>query len=185
MSLSPFSHPNPAKGTNRPGGVWTAERVEQARNLIEVEGYCSGKAAAIMGISRNSLMGKAHRIGIKLNKQPAMVAQARARTKRAPRPANTVCRPKLSGRVGMKPKIAIIERAPAPPGPTAPLMIPIVKLEADTCRWPFLIEGKTAYCGLRTSIRKFAAVGRLRNPYCDHHSSIAYAPERPRAVCNA
>ena len=78
----PFGGPEPAAATARPFyerrtmsiETWTAERIEQLRHCIASGLTCSQTAAEI-GVTRNAVIGKIHRLGL----SPARPAGASAR----------------------------------------------------------------------------------------------------------
>ena len=164
------------KEQNKSG--WTDERVEK---LIELwtEGLSASKIAAILGgVSRNAVIGKAHR----LRKQGRLAARASSgassskesaparRAPRRPRPE----KPVVAGATALKTR----KQAEAPPQAqqkpamevvdgTRGRITDIMELNRKTCRWPIGDPGEEgfAYCG------DHAQEG---SPYCLHHSRIAY-----------
>ncbi len=161
---------------------WTEERVEKLIALW-TEGLSASKIASILGgVSRNAVIGKAHR----LRKQGRLAARAAtatatvattakerppARRPRQPRPG----KPAIAGSTALK---AQKQPAPVQEARKKPAMevvestgriTDIMELNRKTCRWPIGDPGEEgfAYCG------EHAQEG---SPYCLHHSRIAYQP---------
>src|SRR6202451_4627675 len=69
--LSPCRRPRTAAATARPFyehrtmsiETWTAERIEQLRNCV-VSGLTCSQIAAEIGVTRNAVIGKIHRLGL-------------------------------------------------------------------------------------------------------------------------
>lgn len=159
----------------RPGEArvsWSDEAVETAKRLL-AEGMSAGQIARIMsaehpGITRNSVIGKLHRLGCAGGGQ-------QPKKDKAPGPRSLRCAPSLrptvsTPRVGQGVRVRsekrarLIERATAAPESK---WISIVDLEAANCRWPRGTPGDDdfAYCG--------AQIERERS-YCPHHCRLAY-----------
>ena len=112
--------------------TWTPERVEQLRQLWD-EGLTTAEIGKRIGVSKNAVVGKAHRL--ELPSRPSPIRRGVVR--RAPRPA---------------------AKAPAAPRP-APRSLPISR-SGRRCQWPIghpgepdfhfcgdpAVEGKP-YCG--------------------------------------
>jgi GcrA cell cycle regulator len=145
--------------------LWTDEAVETLKRLA-VEGLSAARIAAELGAStRNAVIGKANRIGIKLNgdgraSAPASpTAAARGRRLAPAALPNEVGKPAwtfANAEVGEMRRVGLQD---------------ILRL---TCRWPIgdPTQGDFAYCGLT------AAEGR---PYCAGHCRMAYRPPNLRA----
>ena len=152
---------------------WTDDRVATLKKLWN-DGLSASLIATKIGeITRNAVIGKAHRLGLagratgsrKRNHScsaSVFPAPARARRTRA-RPRRELRRP--------------IRAAPMRPlvlpelGPPPDECVTVRTLTARSCRWP-IGDPKAAgfhFCG-RTK-----AMG---GPYCDHHAGIAYGPRR-------
>ena len=144
---------------------WTPEREAEAERLY-AEGLSASKIAeALGGCTRNSIIGKLHRMGVT-----------------RPYPPSSVLKP------GRKPRVAadappIPKRTRARPAPAKPLpAAPIASQTAPEpgpwtggCKWPTNSwargEGwRAEWCGERREVGK---------PYCGAHAAKAYAP-RPQ-----
>jgi GcrA cell cycle regulator len=152
--------------------LWTAEAVEELKRLA-LEGRSASVIAATLGVgSRNAVIGKANRIGIKLNgdgRVPAAGATPRARAQWAV--------PRVPG--AKRPPAALARR----PERNAAWALGEVEIgemrrlrfediREFTCRWPLgdPKAGDFAYCGLAP------ASGQS---YCAGHCRMAYRPPQP------
>jgi hypothetical protein len=122
---------------------------ERSLKVIELwnEGKSTGIIAGELGMTRSAVSGVVHR----LRGRVAITRGHRPLTFKRPPP-----RP---------PRPPKVPKAPEPP-PPPPEGLGIYELKNTSCRWP--IEGvklSMRYCGVTT----------YDPPYCEHHSSIAYA----------
>jgi GcrA cell cycle regulator len=163
---------------------WTDERVELLRQL-----WLDGKSASQisaelgLGITRNAVIGKVHRLGLSGRaKSPSPTAprvrqRPAAATPRAPmasRPSgghvvrgNTALAFSIDAALDMEP--VFHEDVVVPMS----LRVTIVELKEAMCRWPLgdPTTPEFRYCGIQS-----AASG----PYCAHHGKMAYQPVQDR-----
>jgi len=148
---------------------WTAERVEQLRNFVATGLTCSQIAAEI-GVTRNAVIGKIHRLGLATGRPAG--ALARTCSPRARRPQAASQRRLLR---------LISARAADVEGGTelAPVesaeRCSLLELTQGKCRWPVGDPGMAdfAFCG-NAAIAGFS--------YCAGHARLAYrTPARRRA----
>jgi len=146
--------------------LWTDETVETLRQLAREGMSASGIAKALGAESRNAVIGKANRIGVKLGGGPAGASGA----PRAARPRSGKAAPAL-------PHEKLVRR-PAWPFADAEVgqmrRVSFQEIGRAACRWPVgdPRSGDFAYCGLEP------ADGR---PYCAGHCRMAYRPPNARA----
>ena len=150
--------------------TWTQERVDQLRSYITAGLTCSQIADEI-GVTRNAVIGKIHRLGI----GPGRTAAAPAR----PRPPG-VRRPRFSQRnllrvvYAQAPRVA--ETTDVEPAPIESAQrCSLLELAHGKCRWPLSDPAKAdfAFCG-NDSIAGLS--------YCAGHARMAYRfPARRRA----
>lgn len=88
-----------------PNMVWTEERIEQLKELW-AEGLTTGEIGKRLEVSKNAVVGKAHRLGLK--SRPSPIKRAAKQTRKAP------AKPK-------EPDYKIRS---------------VIDLTAHTCRWP-------------------------------------------------
>ena len=145
--------------------LWTDEAVETLRQLAREGLSASGIAAALGAESRNAVIGKANRIGVKLGGGPASASGA-------PRTA----RPRSEKPAPAPPDDEPVSRSAWPfagAGVGQMRRVSFQEIGRAACRWPFGDPGSGdfAYCGLEP------ADGR---PYCAGHCRMAYRPPNAR-----
>jgi GcrA cell cycle regulator len=134
---------------------WTPEQIGQLTRLWS-EGLSTAEIGKRLGISKNAVVGKAHRLH--LNSRPSPIKRV------GPRPA--IARPRTTQ---ARPAVQV---APAPAPQPAPTRV--VELSSQSCRWPIGHPGDENFhfCTQR------AIQGK---PYCVEHSAVAYVKAKPKA----
>jgi GcrA cell cycle regulator len=164
--------------------LWTAEAIEHLKRLA-LEGRSASSIAAALGTaSRNAVIGKASRIGIKLN--GGGCASARRETRAGARRAQWAAIPSLPG-AGAQSSAAVGRDPRVKPGEERKAAWTFSEAEVGkmqrvrfeeirefACRWPLgdPKRGDFAYCGLTP------AEGQS---YCSGHCRMAYRPPNARA----
>ncbi|WP_298282766.1 GcrA family cell cycle regulator [Novosphingobium sp.] len=97
---------------------WTEERIEKLTKMWEGGSTASQIAEELGGVSRNAVIGKAHRLGLKARPSPVKASEksesaAEAPAPKAPRAAPAAAPP-------AEPKVAAPRPAPTPPPTPAP-----------------------------------------------------------------
>ena len=153
---------------------WTEDRVETLKKLWAEGHSASICAERLGGVTRNAVIGKAHRLGLAARSQSGAAAHARRAAAIALRKAEAAKAPRFFVRVS-----APVERKPMPQKPKTGgtkqppdmLLVTFAKLTQQQCSWP-VGDGKPEdfrFCGLPQ---------RAGSSYCDHHAVVAYAPPR-------
>ena len=140
---------------------WTKERSEKLRELWKTGLSCSKIAAKMGGITRNAVIGKAHRLGLESRPSPVTFSDGSDRTMRrrvtkAHKEINTVVPPLFNDE------------------PTVPVAMRVVTIsKAHTCQWPHGDPKKSdfGFCC------EMSVTGR---PYCAAHHKRSVMPPRPR-----
>jgi GcrA cell cycle regulator len=151
--------------------TWTPERVEQLRNFA-TSGLSSSQIAAEIGVTRNAVIGKLHRLGLAPGRSaggPAHTCPPRAR-----RPRHSPQREFLRLMFAQTPSIASAAGAQLTTVESA-RPCSLFELAHGTCRWPVDNPDAAdfAFCG-NESVAGF--------PYCAGHARMAYRiPARQRA----
>jgi GcrA cell cycle regulator len=164
--------------------LWTAEAVEDLKRLA-LAGKSASRIAAELGGSRNAVIGKASRIGIKLNggggRAPSGAAPARGG--RAQWAAARYTRPnaddqgaQVAAARGLSPR-----EVRTPTWTFGEVEIGEMRrlrfedIRESACRWPLgdPRSGEFAYCGLTP------AKGQS---YCAGHCRMAYRPPQARSA---
>ena len=162
--------------------TWTNERIELLKQHFEA-GLSCREIAADIGVSRNAVIGKVHRLGLSGRaKSPATAAPRQRKAARPAQPMMRVARPVARGNTAL----AQVFEVEAEPDPVAfdnvvPMnqRLSLLELNEATCHWPvgdpsspdFFFCGGKALAGL---------------PYCAQHSRVAYQPaaDRRRHSCS-
>ncbi|MGH6672002.1 MAG: GcrA family cell cycle regulator [Xanthobacteraceae bacterium] len=163
--------------------TWTPERVEQLRSFV-VTGLTCSQIAAQIGVSRNAVIGKIHRLGLAPGRPPGGSARSCPPRARHPRAASQRRRLRLMWSQGAEvgdgasTDMQASNAAVAPGAVQSARPCSLLDLASGTCRWP-LSEPATnreidfSFCGN-------AAIDGLS--YCVGHARMAYrAPARRRA----
>lgn len=152
---------------------WTDDRIELLRKSWE-SGMTASQIAEMLGegISRNAVIGKAHRLGLQSRPSPVKNGEPHAEeaapapaaaAPAAPAPARTD--PAAAARAAPARKAA---RAAARPARTT-----LLELSEKVCKWPIGHPGEPDFhfCG-KPSNPSF--------PYCAEHCAVAYQAQLPR-----
>ncbi|MBL0930769.1 MAG: GcrA cell cycle regulator [Alphaproteobacteria bacterium] len=154
---------------------WTPEQISELTRLWG-EGLTTAEIGKRLGISKNAVVGKAHRLHLPARPSPIK--------RTGPRPQ--VFRQTATVRPSA-PRIAAPRPAPAAQAPTSAQALralanqpsakrlPMMALNSSTCRWPIGDPGDAEFhfCGEKAEDGK---------PYCTAHASIAYVKVKPRTV---
>jgi GcrA cell cycle regulator len=134
---------------------WTPEQINQLTRMWN-DGLSTAEIGKRLGISKNAVVGKAHRLH--LDSRPSPIKRI------GPRPAMA------RSLVHTRPA-APVAAAPAPAPRPAPR---VVELSSHSCRWPIGHPGDAGFhfCTAR------AIQGK---PYCVEHAAVAYVKAKPKA----
>ena len=144
--------------------TWTPERVEQLRSCV-VTGLTCSQIAAEIGVSRNAVIGKIHRLGLSSGRPPGGAARTcppRVARPRAPSQRRLLRLMWSDGAPAAKTEagLAIVDSAQP---------CSLIDLERGKCRWPLESAGAGAgdfsFCGN-------AAPDGIS--YCAGHARMAY-----------
>jgi GcrA cell cycle regulator len=163
---------------------WTDERVELLR-VLWLDGKSASQISAQlgMGVTRNAVIGKVHRLGLSGRTKSSAPAAPRVRQRTAPlhRPP-VVNRSGGGGHVGrgntalamqtehlMDLRPIVYEDVVVPISPR----VTIVELKESMCRWPLgdPTSVEFRYCGSQSP---------GTGPYCTYHGKMAYQPAQDR-----
>ena len=136
--------------------TWTPELIGELTRLW-TEGLSTAEIGKRLGVSKNAVVGKAHRLH--LSTRPSPIRRMGLRTA-MPR----IARPRLAPILGSGASL------PAP----APEPRKVVELSNQACRWPIGHPGDKDFhfCTDR------AVVGK---PYCEQHANMAYVKVKAKA----
>ena len=166
---------------------WTAEAIERLRALW-AEGHSTAEIGRRMGVSKNAVVGKAHRLNLPARPSPIRreAVAERATSARLPRPVGVAPRATLQPASVAAPVNALsdgvslgLSSAPAAPRPMAPPPQPAVVRafprfgSARSCCWPIGEPGQPDF-------RFCSAEATPGKPYCTQHAAVAYVKARDR-----
>jgi GcrA cell cycle regulator len=150
---------------------WTDETIARLRALWD-EGHSTAEVGRRLGVTKNAVVGKAHRLNLPARPSPIRRSTGEARTvRRAPRRTTGPTLPVLAA--------ALIPAAPRPvEAKVAPAVRPVPAAtrpagRRTACSWPLGEPGTPSFgfCG------EHAIHGK---PYCPGHAAIAYVKVRDR-----
>lgn len=133
---------------------WTSDMDDQLVRLLEQK-LSARKIGEIMGVSRNSVIGRAHRIGAQLQPQPGA-----SRKKKEQRKSYFQWYTPAGKPIPPQPVLPFVDTF-VPKNPVS-----LFDLRADSCRFP--VSGETLgimFCNEMSYDDK---------PYCEHHCRVAY-----------
>ncbi len=157
---------------------WTDDRVELLKKLWSDGLSASQIAAELGGISRNSVIGKVHRLGLSGRAKSPSSSLPRQRKPRAHAHMIRIARGGIRGNTALAPIHAYeteLETEPEVVENIIPLgqRCSLLDLTDSKCHWP-IGDPSTAdffFCGGKT----------LEGlPYCGYHSRVAYQPVSDR-----
>jgi GcrA cell cycle regulator len=160
------------QATTSPGETWSTERVQQLRSFVTAGLTCSQIAAEI-GVTRNAVIGKVHRLGLSTSggrpgRRPSNLAQRMRAGPREPRePRTRIARMLRAATAGQTVVQFPSSSAIDPPPVENVLRCSLLELAGGGCRWPLSDPGKDdfGFCG-------HDAVAGLS--YCAGHARLAY-----------
>lgn len=138
--------------------AWTDDAVETLTRLWRQGDLSAAMIARRLGVTRNAVLGKIHRLGLSQPRRPRPLAIAPP-----PRPAKA--RPVASAR--RAPASAPVRTSPQTGAETGPgLVARLEDLPSRACHWPLgdPQAADFAFCGRRAET----------GPYCPAHAGIAY-----------
>lgn len=154
--------------------AWTEEMVEGLKSMWK-QGLTTNEIAKNLGVSKNSIVGKVHRLNltarpspIKKKDETAEVSKATA----APAPAAPAAKPtkKITiNPVEIKTPIAAGETKNTQEG-----CISLMELSNHTCRWPLGDPREDTFCFCGKKVR-------TGQTYCEEHAAIAYVKPTKKA----
>jgi GcrA cell cycle regulator len=138
--------------------TWTTERVDQLRRFVEA-GFSCGQIAGEIGLTRNAVIGKIHRLGLWRRIDPALRAKTR------PRRAAVFSQRRTLQVVFAAAGAA--STAAADEAVDTTKRCSLLDLAAGKCRWPISDPGANDFCFCGNE-----AVGGFS--YCVGHARLAY-----------
>ena len=154
---------------------WTDETIARLRELW-AEGHSTAEIGRRMGVSKNAIVGKAHRLNLTARPSPI----CRDRSGAPPRPAAPrrvigPTLPPMTAEVSAPPvtRPPPVQVRPEPPKPHAVNPPPVRAMRLQRCCWPLGEPGTRSF-------RFCDAEATPGKPYCTAHAAIAYVRVRDK-----
>ena len=150
--------------------IWTDEAVEELKKMWD-KGMTTGQIAKALNVTKNSIIGKVHRLCLTARPSPIKKSSTKDAEKKSVTSSKKTEKA-TSKTTETKESKKVIEKAndivePQKNNVVEELNIPLVKLDNHTCRWP-LGDPKDedfCFCGKRI---------KTGQTYCEEHALIAY-----------
>ncbi len=163
--------------------AWTDEMVDQLREMWK-QGLTTGEIGKRLGVSKNSIVGKVHRLGLSGRPSPikkkedapvkeenkaevketseVLTKPTKAKTEKAPAVKTPKPEKKDEEEIILEEKIEVSTPKHNHSGNTS-----LTDLDNHTCRWPIgdPKDENFHFCGRKV---------RIGQTYCDEHANIAY-----------
>lgn len=143
------------------GTLWTEDKTKRLRELLPA-GMSASRIAAELGTTRNAVLGKAHRLGLKLGGSEFRGPDNRPQAEHPTKPTEQPTRPSTTIPI----EVAAEEEAPSGGQESSSNLERAARLlpRPGTCKWPIGHVGDPDfhYCGE-------APVPGAAQPYCEHH----------------
>ena len=175
--------------------VWNEETIRQLRALW-AEGHSTAEIGRRLGVSKNAIVGKAHRLELDARPSPIRRESAKPQSERTTPPqrlAGPTLPPLASASVPppvvkidtpppRRPVAPVLRAGAAVPAPAAKVEPPAVRAvppqttfrrSAPTCCWPIGEPGTKTF-------RFCDDLSMPGKPYCDEHAKIAYVRIKDR-----
>jgi GcrA cell cycle regulator len=163
---------------------WNEDTIARLRSLW-AEGHSTAEIGRRMGVSKNAVVGKAHRLNLPPRPSPIRREGVAGATPRRPVPRRVTgsTLPPLAAAIAAAP--VAVQPAPAPiaaaaPPPSRPVPVPVTvravaprTLRTANCCWPIGEPGTKSFRFCDGE----AAPGK---PYCGEHAQLAYVKVRDR-----
>ncbi|MBC7496833.1 MAG: GcrA cell cycle regulator [Sphingomonadaceae bacterium] len=147
---------------------WTDDRIEMLRAHWDAGMTASQIAEALgEGVSRNAVIGKAHRLGLEARPSPVKVTEA----------VSAVVNAVVAAAEGVMAAVTAPKVPPKRPSravaPVKPARTTLLDLSEKVCKWPIGHPGEKDFhfCG---------KAAQASFPYCTEHCAIAYQAQLPR-----
>ena len=147
---------------------WTDDRIEMLKAHWDAGMTASQIAEALgEGVSRNAVIGKAHRLGLEARPSPVKVTEA----------VSAVVHAVVAAAEGVVAAVVAPKALPKRPSravaPVKPARTTLLDLSEKVCKWPIGHPGEKDFhfCG---------KAAQASFPYCTEHCAIAYQAQLPR-----
>src|SRR5579863_1346000 len=164
---------------------WTDERIEKLTKMWESGATASQIAEDLGGVSRNAVIGKAHRLGLKARPSPVKANERPDPVGHGAAIAETASEPAVSPPLAVPPEVAVVaatepvaQQQPAPPPELPPIMRPVVAAPAAPVTTAVSPDGSQPIAPPPPRIVSVGPGGFLRQGPGDQQAPIPPAPPR-------
>lgn len=138
--------------------LWTEVQIAKLKELVAQNAMSFSKMAALIGQTRNAVIGKAHRLGMcKKSPESTMKESHNKSSKEKVKMTKRELPPPMAVTERFREAVFKIDNADSS-------AVTIMKLQPYHCRWPLGESPDVRYCGKDIAI----------NRYCVQHAHIAY-----------
>ena len=149
---------------------WTDEAVEELKRMWD-RGMTTGQIAKALNVTKNSIIGKVHRLCLTARPSPikktdlAETEKKNTKKEKSNKEKNTQVKQAPAKATAAKETKTV--KPVAKPVAAETTNIPLVKLDNHTCRWPMgdPRDDDFCFCGKRV---------RTGQTYCEEHAAVAY-----------
>jgi len=147
--------------------IWNDETVEELKRMWD-RGMTTGQIAKALNVTKNSIIGKVHRLCLTARPSPIKKVSTAKEEKKTPlveKAPKTVKAP--AKEVSVAVEVPQIKEVSSISSPIEETNIPLVKLDNHTCRWPLgdPRDDDFCFCGKRV---------KTGQTYCEEHAAVAY-----------
>ncbi len=146
--------------------VWTDEAVEELKRMWD-KGMTTGQIAKALNVTKNSIIGKVHRLCLTARPSPIKKSSDKTEKKFATQKPVKETKKETTKTVSKKEVSPAVEPEKKVVQPIEETNIPLVKLDNHTCRWPMgdPRDEDFCFCGKRI---------KTGQTYCEEHAAVAY-----------
>ena len=147
--------------------IWTDEAVEELKKMWD-KGMTTGQIAKVLNVTKNSIIGKVHRLCLTARPSPIKKSSNSSEKKATTsKKVEKETKAKPASKCKAKEKPIVVEEPKPLTAPIEETNIPLVKLDNHTCRWPMgdPKDEDFCFCGKRI---------KTGQTYCEEHAMVAY-----------
>lgn len=145
--------------------IWTDEVVEELKKMWD-RGMTTGQIAKALNVTKNSIIGKVHRLCLTARPSPIKKMPAGEKSKQTTTSSKNSRTSASTSQSTVKTQ-AVENVVSSSPTVAEETNIPLVKLDNHTCRWPLgdPRDDDFCFCGKRV---------KTGQTYCEEHAAVAY-----------
>lgn len=149
--------------------IWTDEAVAELKKMWD-RGMTTGQIAKALNVTKNSIIGKVHRLCLTARPSPIKKAPEEKAEKKSDKATKSEKKSKTMPTAEIQEPAVLNVKTSKESTATNSVEetnIPLVKLDNHTCRWPLGDPRDDDFCFCGKKIR-------TGQTYCDEHAAIAY-----------